>query len=58
MTRDVERYVDERDEHVANCQVRYEHIGDAVQTTMTANHMTDERVREQRDTEDEQIGST
>ena len=49
--------VDDSDEDVADCKVGDEHVGDSVQTTMTMNDVTDERVSEQRDTEDDEVGS-
>jgi len=52
---DVERDVDERDEDVADSQVGDEHIGDAVKPTMSPNDVADERVGEQRDTEDDEV---
>ena len=54
----VERDVDQCDEDVADCQVGYEHVGDAVQTTVTPYDVADECVGEQRQTEDDQVGST
>jgi len=54
--RHVERHVDERDEDVADGEVGDEDVGDAVQASMSPDDVADERVGEQRDAEDDQVG--